>query len=325
MRGARSGMAVDGVRDDIRHRRDEFRPGVERGGAPDLDVVRTSEGLRLHVKVVEDLEVVGDKPDRADEHVARAGLFDRGEQVWAEPWLTGGARGREGKLPPRQLHAGLDEPAALEQPVLVPVAFSHDAGREAVGGEEQAIRPGFLEALRNQLLDRSDEGGMAMEPSHENQLAGPGLFQGALVGPETHVSEMGRKWKADQPAHARSRRLGSAVGDERRCVLHAYEDRKPKPIPNRGGLSLSDRREWRATDGSIPRPQVIKSFRRRFAPAADVRVVVLDARLAGGAAVSHAQDTRCLKRHAPPATRAQSRRGAADSRAESTGELRARG
>src|SRR5450759_3490478 len=109
-------MAVDGVRDDVRNRRDEF--------PPDLDVVRASEGLRLHVKVVEDLEVVGDKPNWADEHVARAGLFDRGEQVWAEPWLTGGARGLEGKLPPRQLHAGLDEPAALEEPVLVPVAFS---------------------------------------------------------------------------------------------------------------------------------------------------------------------------------------------------------
>src|SRR5712664_924897 len=60
------------IRHDLRHRLDELRPRVERRRPPDLDPALAREGLGLHVEVVEDLEVVGDKPDRANEHVLGA-------------------------------------------------------------------------------------------------------------------------------------------------------------------------------------------------------------------------------------------------------------
>jgi len=56
----------------MRERVDEFGPRVERLRAPDLDALVAGISLGLDVEVVEDLEMIGDETDRADQHVSAA-------------------------------------------------------------------------------------------------------------------------------------------------------------------------------------------------------------------------------------------------------------
>ena len=67
---------------------DERRVVVHRGRPLEADPHLAGDGLRLDVDVVEDLEVVGDEADRADDEPADARPGqppDLGEDVRAEP------------------------------------------------------------------------------------------------------------------------------------------------------------------------------------------------------------------------------------------------
>src|SRR5258708_12205227 len=141
---------------------------------------------------------------------------------------------------------------------------------------------------------------MVVETAQEGQLARPRLLQRTLIRPEAHVREMGSEGEADQPAHARARRLGGAVRDERLGVLHAHERGQPEPVADRGRLPPRDRRERRAANRAVAGLQLLESLRRWLASAADVRVVSLDARLTWGAAIRHAQAADPPTRHSPP-------------------------
>src|SRR4029077_16580156 len=78
------------LRDQGIKRMREPRVGVEHGRAPQFDPERIGALLGLDVDVVEDLEMVGDEPDRCNQDGAmalRRELLDRLDQVGAEPWL----------------------------------------------------------------------------------------------------------------------------------------------------------------------------------------------------------------------------------------------
>src|SRR5258706_120941 len=137
--------SLDRVFDHGRQGGDEIRARVEGPGAPELDPPPAGEVDGLDVDVVEDLEVVGHKADRADQDAPRLSRAQALQEAGAEPRLAGLARGLERELPGRDRCRLRDQPAALGQALGIGVAF---ADREAVRREDDDLGVEIAARLR---------------------------------------------------------------------------------------------------------------------------------------------------------------------------------
>src|SRR5439155_13014008 len=123
---------------------------------------------RLVVQVPADLEVVGDEPDRADQHVPnalRVKFPQVVEDVGPEPGLTRLGLALEGERPCLERCALCDQLGGLEELLFVWVARIENAGGQRMSGEDDmGVRSAH--ALRDQL----DEARLVVPALDEREL-----------------------------------------------------------------------------------------------------------------------------------------------------------
>src|ERR687895_2015011 len=139
-----------------RERSDEGWIVVERLDPVELEPELGGTLSRLDIEVPEDLEVVGDEPDRTDEHALDAARVQRVEllhDVRPEPRLPGRARALERERPALEPRPLGHELRRLQQLLLVGIAEREDPLGQRVGREDD-VRVRSADTIRDDVEER---------------------------------------------------------------------------------------------------------------------------------------------------------------------------
>src|SRR5438094_374728 len=138
-------LSGQSLADELRERADEGWIVVERLDAIELEAELGGPLARLDVEVPQDLEVIRDEADGADEHApdpVRREPVELLQDVRSEPRFSGRTGALESERPVREPGALGDEARALEELVAVGIAVPQDSLRQRVSGEDDvAVEP----------------------------------------------------------------------------------------------------------------------------------------------------------------------------------------
>src|SRR5579872_601854 len=201
----------DAVLHDRREGGDELRPVVERRRPAQIDATAARGAHGLDVDVVQDLEVIGHEPDRANQDPTHVGLLEALEQAGSEPRLACFARRLERELPGGHTCRVGHQPAALEKAIRVAPALAHG---EAVRGEDHQLGVEALSRLLDQAPHGRDERRVVVEAADEEQLAIPRALDRRAVSAQADVGVVRSQRQADQALHPVTLGRRAGLGDE---------------------------------------------------------------------------------------------------------------
>ena len=214
------------------------------------------------------------------------------EDVGAEPRLAGRRLALERERPVLDTGRLGDEPRRLEQLLLVRVA----ARSRMRAGSECAVKTTCASVPRISAASSSTKPGSSCQLStkREARRGRRALARAARGSPGSRAPSSAARARAPAIVSAPVASAGlGCVGDARRPVLHAREDRQPELALERGARLLGDRVQRRRVldpEAAVALDEVVEVLGRDRPPAADVGVVGRHVREPLRRAVRHQDD-----------------------------------
>src|SRR5262245_16395494 len=247
---------------------------------------------RFDVDVPQDLEVVGDEPDRAKEHALDATIVkavELLEDVRPEPRLAGRARALEGERPRVEACPLRDQLRRLQELVAVRVAHFEDPRRKAMRSEDD-VRAGPAHAVGEDVHIRL----VHVPALDEAQPDAPveRVLEPLAVAVDRELRVVRREDEPDDQVGAALDGAVDRLGDSRRPVLHARVDGEANLALEPPARRLGDLVEGRAANPPVALGELLDRLVGDRPARADVLEVRPDVREVGRAPVRHEDDRR---------------------------------